>query len=91
MQAGGAAALAVGDFDADGNADILVAKSGTIALFRNRADGTFSQVAGKPGLELTPVMAPRGAAWIDVDRDGNLDFFVAGSDGQNGLYRKEIK
>jgi hypothetical protein len=91
MQAGGVAALAIGDFDSDGNADILVAKSGAIALFRNRADGTFSQVAGKPGLELTAVMTPRGAAWIDVDRDGNIDFFVAGSDGQNVLCRKEIK
>jgi hypothetical protein len=66
---------AVGDFDADGFADIYVTSYGRNILYRNNGDGTFADVTTKAG-----VAAPGWstcATWFDYDGDGRLDLFVS--------------
>ncbi|HLZ07562.1 MAG TPA: VCBS repeat-containing protein, partial [Chloroflexota bacterium] len=54
---------------------------GENALYRNNGDGTFTDVAAQAGL--IPKVAPpypywySGATFVDYDRDGHLDLFVA--------------
>jgi enediyne biosynthesis protein E4 len=67
--------VAVADYDDDGWPDILVTNFGPNVLYRNRGDGTFENVAARAGIE-----APgwnTGAAFLDADRDGDLDLYIA--------------
>jgi enediyne biosynthesis protein E4 len=73
--------VAVGDYDNDGHLDLFVTYWGDNALYHNNGDGTFTDVAAKAGL--TPREKPpyptwhSGATFVDYDRDGHLDLFVA--------------
>ncbi|MDE2966384.1 MAG: VCBS repeat-containing protein [Chloroflexota bacterium] len=70
---GGAAAA---DFDGDGATDLLVTRlDGHDLLFRNRGDGTFEEVSGQTGLARWELQS-NGAAWGDIDNDGDLDLFI---------------
>jgi hypothetical protein len=65
---------AVGDYDNDGNADLLVTSYGKSILYHNNGDGTFTDITEKAGLA-----APgwhTSAAWFDYDNDGRLDLFL---------------
>jgi enediyne biosynthesis protein E4 len=64
-----------GDVDGDGFEDLLVYKYGPPELYRNQAGKGFQRIA-KPGLP-TWVNA-NSAVWLDYDRDGKLDLFLAG-------------
>jgi len=76
------AAVAVADFDRDGWADMYATNSGEGTpnrLYRNRADGTFEDVAAALGV--ADVNRPgtgvsTGALWGDYDNDGFDDLFV---------------
>jgi hypothetical protein len=71
-QSGGAA---VGDYDGDGRLDLYVTRmDDTAILFRNRGDGTFEDVTVAAGLVVTH--HTNGAAWADIDNDGDLDLYV---------------
>ncbi len=64
------------DMDNDGFEDVLVYKWGRTELFRNRGGQTFECVTQTAGL---PAWANIGAAtWLDYDRDGLVDLFLAG-------------
>ena len=69
----------VGDYDNDGYDDLVVTYWGDIVLYHNNGDGTFTDVTEKAGLvQKTP--RPRwnsGCCFVDYDRDGHLDLFVA--------------
>jgi hypothetical protein len=77
LREGWAAAVTVGDFDNDGYEDLFVTYYGQNVLYRNNGDGTFTDVTKKAGL-LHPVTRwGSGCTWVDYDRDGKLDLFVA--------------
>jgi len=75
-QSGWGQAACVGDYDADGRDDLFVTYWGQHRLFRNRPDGTFDDVTASAGL-VTPRRWGSGCAFLDHDRDGQLDLFVA--------------
>jgi hypothetical protein len=70
-------AVCVGDFDNDGYDDIFISYFGKNALYHNNRDGTFTDVAEKAGVANNPTKWASGCAFVDYDRDGNLDLFVA--------------
>ena len=73
-----------GDIDADGFPDLYVSYAGGAnRMYRNRGDGTFTDVAAEHGMR-----EPKGsfATWFwDSNNDGNLDLFVGSSTGPVGL------
>jgi hypothetical protein len=67
--------VAVGDYDNDGFDDLFVTAYGQSHLFHNNGNGTFRDVTQKAGL-LGPKEFSTSAAWVDYDKDGNLDLVV---------------
>jgi len=67
----------VGDYDNDGWDDLLVTYYGHNRLFHNNGNGTFSDVADEAGLAATNGKWNTGCAFVDYDRDGKLDLFIA--------------
>ena len=76
------AAVSVVDFDRDGWQDLYVTNSGESslnALYRNKQDGTFEDVAGALGVADVNGAATgvsMGAVWGDYDNDGFEDLFL---------------
>jgi hypothetical protein len=68
--------IAVADFDNDGFPDLFITGYPACALFHNNGNGTFTDVTEKAGLRNAGEWAA-SAAWIDYDRDGYPDLFVA--------------
>jgi enediyne biosynthesis protein E4 len=79
--------LAVGDFDGDGHDDIYFCNQlGPNALYRNKGDGTFEEVAEAAGVALGDRVCV-GATFVDFDNDGRQDLFVTSTRGGNVLFR----
>ena len=77
-------AAAWADYDADGWPDLYVANDfGRNNLYRNRGDGTFSDIAELAGVE--DVAAGMSVAWLDHDADGNQDLYVGNMWSSAGL------
>lgn len=76
-QVGWQTGVCVGDYDNDGWDDIFCGFWGHNALFHNNGDGTFTDVTRKAGLYNERVRWTSGSTWLDYDRDGWLDLFVA--------------
>jgi hypothetical protein len=86
--------VAAFDYDNDGWVDLYFVNGCRLvepfepvsrnALYRNRGDGTFEDVADKAGVGDTRY--GHGCAVGDVDNDGWLDLFVSNF-GRNALYR----
>ncbi|MGA3242407.1 MAG: CRTAC1 family protein [Bryobacteraceae bacterium] len=74
---GWAQAACVGDIDNDGHPDLFVTYYGHNALYRNLGNGKFQDITGRAGLPVTGTRWGSGCAFIDYDRDGLLDIFVA--------------
>jgi hypothetical protein len=66
---------ATGDYDNDGDVDLLVTAFGPETLYRNNGNGTFTDVTKQAGVGDPQWSA--SAAFVDYDRDGDLDLFVA--------------
>ncbi len=67
---------AVADFDGDGRVDVFVTAVGRNRLFRNLGGGRFADVTEAAGVAGGQEDWSTCAAWLDHDRDGDLDLFV---------------
>ena len=67
----------VGDYNNDGWDDLFISYYGQNALYKNNGDGTFTDVTQKAGLGQSKTRWNSGCAFVDYDRDGHLDLFVA--------------
>jgi hypothetical protein len=77
VRTGWASAVTVGDYDNDGFDDLFLTYYGHNVLYRNNGDGTFTDVTEKAGLGGDSARYGSGCTWVDYDRDGRLDLFVA--------------
>ena len=67
----------MGDYDNDGFDDLFVTYWGQNVLYHNNGDGTFTDVSEKAGVAGRPGRWGAGCCFLDYDRDGHLDLFVA--------------
>lgn len=95
------------DFDNDGLLDLFVAnghvypeidRTGTRSryrqpnqLFRNTGKGLFRDVSGEAGAGLLIQQSSRGAAFGDVDNDGDVDVLVINMNGRPTLLRNDTQ
>ncbi len=74
---GWACGVCVGDYNNDGNEDLFCTYYGQNKLYRNNGDGTFTDVTQAAGLANSIPRFGTGASFLDYNRDGFLDLFVA--------------
>ena len=67
--------MAVADYDNDGHVDIFLTGYGGNALYQNLGDGTFREIGAAAGVANSQWSL--GAAFTDIDRDGDLDLYVS--------------
>src|SRR5207245_11307738 len=81
--------VAVGDFNEDGNIDVITTvsltgdKGGSIALLRGRGDGTF-----RPAKYIATQNSPSSVVPADFNGDHHLDLWVAGNGSGSVLLGK---
>jgi hypothetical protein len=69
--------VCIGDYDNDGFDDLFVSYFGKNVLYHNNGNGTFTDVTDKAGVGGNGKRWNTGCAFVDYDRDGKLDLFVA--------------
>jgi len=74
---GWANGVCVGDYNNDGFEDLFLTYYGHNRLYRNNGDGTFIDVTTRAGLLHSGDRFGTGCTFLDYDRDGHLDLFVA--------------
>ena len=75
--AGWGQGVCIGDYDNDGYEDLFVTYFGKNILYHNNGNGTFTDVSEKAGVAGSGKRWNTGCAFVDYDRDGKLDLFVA--------------
>jgi enediyne biosynthesis protein E4 len=74
---GWASAVCAGDYDNDGWIDLFVTYYGQNVLYHNRGDGRFEDTTRAAGLAAPGTRWGSGCSFVDIDRDGLVDLFVA--------------
>jgi hypothetical protein len=74
---GWAQGVCIGDYNNDGKLDVLITYYGHNRLYRNLGKGTFADATGEAHLPVSGVRYGAGCSFLDYDRDGWLDLFVA--------------
>lgn len=74
---GWAQGVCAGDYDNDGRTDLFITYYGHNRLYRNLGAGRFVDVTAKVGLPTSGIRFGSGCTFLDYDRDGRLDLFVA--------------
>jgi hypothetical protein len=77
LHSGWGQGVCVGDYDNDGFDDLFVSYFGKNVLYHNNGAGTFTDVSEKAGIAGNGRRWNSGCAFVDYDRDGKLDLFVA--------------
>jgi len=67
-------AATAGDYDNDGNEDLLVTGYGKVVLYHNDGNGHFTDVTEKAGIKVNGWAI--SSTFLDYDRDGCLDLFI---------------
>jgi len=62
----------------------------TNQLFRNRGDGTFAEVTAEAGAPFAVSEVSRGAAFGDLDNDGDVDVVFSNNNGPARLLRNRV-
>ncbi|HYD83628.1 MAG TPA: FG-GAP-like repeat-containing protein, partial [Opitutus sp.] len=79
--------VAIADYDADGRPDVFLAgKSAGGRLYRNLGDWKFRDVTEPSGLIAPDAGWQAGAAFVDLDNDGDLDLYICRANEPNLLY-----
>jgi hypothetical protein len=81
--------LSWGDFDDDGDIDLLGGSTPTDKLtvvLRNDGGKKFVDIAAELGLTI-PGRSARQTNWVDYDNDGDLDVYSGNRTGDNKLFR----
>ena len=68
--------VAAADYDNDGDLDLYLNNFGPNVLYRNNGDGTFTDVAESAGVRGGNQVGA-GTCFLDMDKDGDLDLYVA--------------
>jgi hypothetical protein len=67
------------DLEGDGDLDAVIARYGEAdSVWRNAGDGHFTDVTVELGIVRPPELRTTSPSAADVDRDGDLDLFIAG-------------
>jgi len=74
---GWASGVCAGDYDNDGWVDLYITYFGQNVLYRNVGQGRFEDVTAAAGLATKGQRWGSGCTFVDVNRDGLLDLFVA--------------
>ncbi len=75
-----------GDYDNDGDPDLVVTGIGPDQLFRNEANGTFANITQTAGIAGDNTENTTSAVWWDYDLDGDLDLYISAWIGVNRMY-----